>query len=91
MAGVEPHAIHGREAGVPQPDDVVQQCGRMIVGIRKAEMVPALVDETREQIGRADLVGLLLRERVPAIGSRSTGRRMLWVDQIRDEQRAAAV
>ena len=88
MAGVEPHAIHGREAGVPQPDDVVQQCGRMIVGIRKAEMVPALVEESLEENRRAERLRLRACQRVPSIGRGRASRRMLRLENVGHEQRA---
>jgi hypothetical protein len=90
MTGAQPTTVDCRKPRVPQPDKMVKQGGGMIRFVWKTEVVPARVDETLEELRRAQRTGLLLRLRVPLIGGKATRRGMLRINQVGDEHRSAS-
>ena len=88
MARVEPHAVDRREAGVPQPDHMVQQRGRLIVRIGKPEVIPALVEEPLQEVRRVELLRLRARKRIPAVGGERTRCGVKRLENVGDEERA---
>jgi hypothetical protein len=68
---MQPAAIHRRKPGVPQPDQLMKQRGRMFVVIREAEIIPARVHKLPEPILGARCFGLRTCLRIPLIGSKA--------------------
>ena len=69
---------------------MMKQRRRLIGRVRKAEMVPALVDEAlRRAPARRAPSACCLASRIPLIGGQAASRGMLRVDEIGDQQRAA--
>ena len=82
-------AVHRGEPRVAQPHQVMHQRRRLIGRVGKAEVIPVLVEKALVECRSAQRLGLLPREGIPAIGRRVARRRMLRLDEIGDEQRAA--
>ena len=89
MPGIHPPAVDCGEPGVAQPYQVMHQRRGLVGRVWKPEVIPPLVKEPLKQLRRSNRLGLLPRMRVPARGGNVPRGRMLWIDQIGDEQRSA--